>query len=228
MGERSGGRRCGGPTLPIGGYASRGCRRAAITALILSLGAVFGPAGAAHATATCKPRGAEPYASSGKTRVWLVRYGRPGAGLYACDGARRRSRFFLGERVDAGSDGVRALDVNGRYVAYEDAGCDRASDTCLGAIRVRNIRTRHVRTFRIPDGQSFAFQVLVFSDGSAAWMRRIPAGGAEVRAADAQGERLLASGPTVTPFSLARSFGRRLYWTEGDQPRVAVLARRAS
>jgi hypothetical protein len=44
----------------------------------------------------------------------------------------------------------------------------------------------------------------------------------EVHAADRTGSRLLASGPTIDPHSLALA-GSTLYWTQGGKPFTASL-----
>jgi hypothetical protein len=87
---------------------------------------------------------------------------------------RRRTTAIarvLGTRAED-TTGVRALDVNGHYVAYETYPCSRQEPVCVVTIHVRNVRTGRVRRLRIPDGQSFAPQVLVFADGSVAWTAR--------------------------------------------------------
>jgi hypothetical protein len=104
-------------------------------------------------------------------------------------------------------------------------------------IRVVDLQTGQ-RVHNIPTGPSTpekrvgigpATAIVLKSDGSVAWIAerayRLPPTAPpeyEVRAVDENGERLLASGTSVGPKSLALA-GSTLYWTEAGRPMSAPL-----
>jgi hypothetical protein len=92
---------------------------------------------------------------------------------YACVLPRGRIRH-LGDYENVGGgefDGVYGFVLAGRFVAYEDALCDRTD--CTGSIKVLNVASRQtVHRPRIPprDGQERV--LIVNARGSVAWTRQ--------------------------------------------------------
>jgi hypothetical protein len=147
-----------------------------------------------------------------------------------------------------GTGGVEQETIAGSMVAYTESTSDGVgSDASSGGtwVYVRNLRNGRllhrllsgVQLQPHPPGYSKGVgpvrSVVLKSDGAVAWIAydflRTIAGGSPYRsyfdlyAAEASGERLVAAGTEINPFSLALA-GSTLYWTEGGKPMSEPLS----
>jgi hypothetical protein len=106
-------------------------------------------------------------------RVRVFRVGSTGFySAYACMLPGGRIRHLGNFENDGGGewDGVYGFVVAGRFVAYEDALCDRTS--CTGSIKVLDVASRQmVHRARIPTGGGPVFVLRLNGRGSVAWTR---------------------------------------------------------
>ncbi len=146
-----------------------------------------------------------------------------------------------------GSGGVEHVTLAGSMVAYtESSSGPIESDAGSGGTWVyvrdlRNGRLLHKLLSGIqlqphPPGYSKGvgpvISVVLKSDGAVAWiaydfLRTVASGSLhpsyfDLYAAEASGERLVAAGTEINPFSLALA-GSTLYWTQGGRPFSAAL-----
>jgi hypothetical protein len=135
----------------------------------------------AGATGVATGNGAKPprhCATSGRTvaksrQVRVFRIGDSGSySAYACVLPTGRIRHLGNFEDDGGGewDGVYGFVVAGRFVAYEDALCDRTS--CTGSLNVLDVASRQmVHRARIPVAAGPVFVIRLNGRGSVAWTR---------------------------------------------------------
>jgi hypothetical protein len=152
--------------------------------------------------------------------------------------------YYLGPPAGAeclspgGCDSLEHPVVAGPFAAFDYGRSQEARPPYAeDVIRVVDLQTGQ-RVHNIPTGPSTpekrvgigpATAIVLKGDGSVAWIAerayRLPPTAPpeyEVRAVDENGERLLASGTSVGPKSLALA-GSTLYWTEAGRPMSAPL-----
>jgi hypothetical protein len=166
-------------------------------------------------------------------------------GVEGCAYGSRRS-YVLGPIPygdAAGAAGVFRQIVTGTTVAYEvfESSGYQEPRSRTDLVVVRDLRDGRV-LHRVPTGVSASPSqagnigigrttgLVVKSDGAVAWIvgtgEELPngeeRGTLQVHAVDSTGNRVLASGGNIDPFSLAL-VGSRLYWMQGGVPESAVL-----
>jgi hypothetical protein len=133
--------------------------------------------------------------------------------------------------------GISDVALDGTVVAYEGHGIEPAEPVHTRArplVIVQNLRTgqtlRRLPSDVLGPGRAGpVMMIVVKSNGSVAWI--VQDSGAttsrpaeyEVHAADASGERVLASGPGIEPSSLALA-GSTVYWMQEGHPASALLS----
>jgi hypothetical protein len=156
----------------------------------------------------------------------------------ACVGARRRSHEIWEEPAVWGlteiGGGIANLCLSGTVVAYEESFNEATRYTIGQEVReewhviVRDLRTERV-LHRVPTGAAGPAHpkfvgdggtaaIVVKSDGAVAWVLEtvdVP-DRYEVRALDRTGERVLATGSNIAPYSLSLS-GRTIHWRQGGK-----------
>lgn len=201
---------------------SRGCSiRRHRDFLKLALVAMLGVAAVGTPAAAKSPscdRTGRTLAANGQARVYKANVNHDGYRVFAC--LRRPHRTVYLGRHEFLDVGVTTVRLNGTSVAYERLACNRTD--CTGGIRVRNLRTRVVRSSPIPVGAGAATQIVVSPGGAAAWTRLVKTSAVEVRALGSGGERLLDSGTDVDAKSLALG-GSTIYWTKAGTAQSAPL-----
>jgi hypothetical protein len=170
------------------------------------------------------------------------RFGRPGAGeilfpeVFGCAFSRGRS-YSLGQLAGKlASAGIGHEALAGSVVAYQYFAVDQVSETWN--VLVRNLATGTLK--RVPTGTPSGPSakgpgvkrvgvgpvrgLVARSDGRVAWIAvGEPADGPfQVHVLDGSGSRLVASGPDISPTSLALG-GTQVYWTQGEKPYSASL-----
>lgn len=166
-------------------------------------------------------------------------------GVYGCVYGHRP--VFLGvlsKPSSEGDEGIEHVKLAGSMVAYEEFFIGgHESGLAERRVAVRNLRSGRV-LHRVPNGVSPTHQdksvgignvvsLVVKSDGAVAWIAedgevmspsnpsvKLPA--YEVEAVDASGNRLLASGAEIDPYSLKLASGT-VYWTQGEKSFSASL-----
>jgi hypothetical protein len=214
-----------------------------IGALAFALLSSTAPASAAHrrraASVRC-PVGAHVLAADTQAQVFVY-FGGLFPEIYGC--IYGHSPRLLGGTPECGGavaggicSGISDVVLDGTIVAYEGLGIEPAEPVHKRArplVIVRDLRTG--QTLRRlpsdvlgPDRAGPVMMIVVKSNGSVAWI--VQDSGAttsqpaeyEVHAADASGERVLASGAGIDPSSLALA-GSTVYWTQEGHPASAPL-----
>jgi hypothetical protein len=141
----------------------------------------------------------------------------------------------LGLPDPQGSQGVSRETLAGAIVAYEFSSEPGFGSRGGGAalVVVRDLRSGRV-LHKVPTGTPSvpgpgiglgpALSLVVKSDGAVAWIARAGprTGYYQVHALDGSGDRLLATGQSIDPNSLALA-GSTLYWTQEGKPFSAAL-----
>jgi hypothetical protein len=201
-------------------------------ALILALVAAL-PATAPAATKerSCAAKGSKTVAKNRLARVY-TRPGRRGTDqvgrLYGC--LRSTGRPL---RLDTALDdeyvtaqAYNAVKLNGRFVAWQrssydascKADCPPGYETTKVSLRVANLRTRRKRAVEGNLGEGTA--LVVTRTGAIAWIQ--PGSPVSVRAADADGSRVLYAGDDIDGASLSLR-GSTVGWIAGGTPMSAEL-----
>lgn len=191
----------------------------------------------------CRPGKAKLIAADTQAVVYLGRVAEPShirVPVYlGCLRSGRRAYEVGGPGVGSSSvvAGTRHMVLAGQIVAWE-----QWSSIGMGEpkekewrVFVRDLRSGRVLqklatgATTVPEwtGVGPTTQIVVSASGAVAWIARVEdeqghQHGYEVHAADKAGARLLASGTSIEPDSLALA-GRTLYWTQEGKPSAAAL-----
>jgi hypothetical protein len=144
--------------------------------------------------------------------------------LWGCTRNSRRSHLLggLGGFGSQGGESTKFKVLAGSVAVVEyfaAVGSEQQRVSIL--IEVTDLRTGRV-LHRVPAGGRVV-DAVARGDGAAAWMTgENERQGHEVRAVDRAGNRMLAAGADINPFSLALA-GSTLYWTQGGVPMSAAL-----
>lgn len=147
---------------------------------------------------------------------------------YGCTGRQQRPRKLVAEEPDSGTL-VGQLAFAGRFAAYDQLSCGREG-SCSGTVGVVDLRSGRRRTVAATrysvDAVSTvdpASALIVGGGGSAAWIRPVGGGSAEVVVWEAgQAPLVVDTVPAADGRSLAVAAGV-VYWTNAGQPRSAPL-----
>ena len=218
-------------------------RRIAATVVPLLIALMAG----ASASAAATRRKAEPSCPASHSQV-LVADGRAevyetyGLGIFGCVHGRSRA-YELGTAARCGGGGggcggIKKETLTGPIVAYEEGSSSNGGPNESGTVHyllvVRDLLSGRVLhrvatgTPRIASGSSEgigpAVDIIIKGDGAMAWIVATSpeAGTYQVHAIDGSGNRLLASGSDINPYSLAVA-GSTLYWTQGGEPFLSPL-----
>jgi hypothetical protein len=166
----------------------------------------------------------------------------PVTGIRGCTRGGRLA-YKLGKPVTTygsagggGGSGVSNIALTGSMVAYEKeiTGVGRNGENASGQwiVWVRDLRTGRVihkvptGTLVPPDpnfiGSGPATAIVVKGDGSVAWIAELYLGYYEVHALDKTGERVLATGENIKPYTLGLN-GNHLYWKQNGHIQSTVL-----
>lgn len=191
---------------------------------------------ATYRRASCPPRAGILVAADANAEVWLG-YGSVDSAspsYYAC--AYGRDRWYdLGpplHGIRTGNVGTGAFHLAGSMVAYEtfDEIARAPGSLIQNDIVVRDLIDGRV-LHKLPTGAATepetigvgeVYSLVLKPDGAVAWIAGSVAE-YQLHAADAQGAREIAAGPTIAPLSLALA-GSTLYWTEAGKPDAATLS----
>lgn len=199
----------------------------ALATAVLAAGAAV-PADAAKAPAKCKRAGSTTIAKSGSARVYELATAQGGTALYGCLlSTNRHSK--LDEAYDDGyvsSYGYSRVRLAGRFVAWVftetdvscKAACPPGYDPTTTEVDVFDLRARSGNALGAePAGSTLR----VNSGGAAAWLQRLGGGQRDLHAWDADGHRVVDTGPIPTAsYSLV---GPKLSWANGDLARSITL-----
>jgi hypothetical protein len=210
----------------------------ALPALVLLLAASPSAARASHAAAPkCSPAKSHVLLADAQVEIYSMvevidMYHDKGVVIYGCAYGRKPYRLGAIELCyGARCGGPQREVLDGPLVAYEEGGGGEVANTYL--VVVRNLRTGRM-IHKLPTGTPVTPRpywvgigptttLVVKSDGAVAWI--VETGYPteyQVHAVDKSGSRVLASGATIEPSSLALA-GSTLYWTQGNEPASSPL-----
>jgi hypothetical protein len=182
-------------------------------------------AATAKKNSKCTLRGSKTLAADARGRVFEKDHA-DGAYIYGCL-YRTGRRFAIGDNPHDDFLSIDALALASPFVAYgETTASTIGTYEIVERLDLRNGRIKDVTDSKREDPDPGIDQVVLTPRGAVAW---IGYGNdytdiLKVEKLDAAGHALLDPGPGVENGSLAvtRS-GRRLYWSNGGEPRSAVL-----
>lgn len=188
--------------------------------------ALLALAGGAGAAASCAPAGAKVLASSGSAQLYSA-----GPNVYGCLGSRIT---LLGPGPALSHPTRIALEALGGHFAGVDV-AQMGVDTFASSVKIVNLATgatvaKAPATAPLARPESFiqVTAMAITPAGTLAWIGSasaigMPAPIYEVRTLHGATERLLASGPKISPHSLALS-GTTLHWRADGRTHTASLA----
>ncbi len=209
-------------------------------ALILAFAAPSGARIHKQAPAECHPGRSHVIAADGQAQVYAADDFEDSPTIFGCVYGRRSYALGPGPPMEqtcsSGCVGTRHEVLTGAFVAYEEFRTKGAFERgeAIWRVVVRDLRNGRVLrrlptgVFSPPEpatiGAGEAVAIVVKSDGAVAWIAETDGetGQREVHAADATGSRILASGTSIDPASLALG-GGTLYWTQEGKPMSATL-----
>jgi hypothetical protein len=164
--------------------------------------------------------------------------GLSGPFIEGCAYGRRRAYMLgvpLGRPDPEGNEGVTREILAGTVVAYEFSAQPAfgSGEGSTALVMVRDLRSGKMLQ-KVPTGTPSvprrgigigrALSLVVKSDGAVAWVAGAlpPEGYYQVHALDGSGSRVLATGRSIDPQSLALA-GSTLYWTQEGKPFSAAL-----
>jgi hypothetical protein len=197
-----------------------------------ALAVAAAPAAAAESR-VCRPAGSKTVAQNGQARLYAVSDDQSivTTTLYGCLFSRGKP-LKLADAYDDDfvlSSGYRTPRLAGRFVAFGGfdydisckADCPQDYDPGGEWMTVANLTTRRLRSVEIP-AEAAGESLRLNSAGAVAWLQRVGGGERQVHVWDADGHRVVDTGP-IRGKSRFRLLGSALTWDDAGTARSLTL-----